>query len=144
MTASTWHELEGPILEAVADLEDTHDPLGMNAIAEHTGLSADQVGVGLKRLLPTDLLTGKELKSSGVYDVKGIRLLQRGRQVVQQWPSSDPFEGLLQILTERIAEEDDPDEQSRLERFRDAAGATSKEVLTGVLTALAQRMAGLG
>ena len=141
MADSTWEHLEQPILEAVAELEDTHDPLGLEAIAEHCGLSVEQVRVGVKRLLPTDLLSGKELAGLGVYDVMGIRLLPRGRQVVQQWPSSDPLEALLQVLSERIAQERDPDERGRLERFRDAAGSISKDVIAGTIVAVGQRMA---
>ena len=144
MVEPSWERLELPILEAVGELEDSHDALGLDLLAQHTGLPAAQVRIGVRRLLATDLLTGKELKGFGVYDVMGIHLLPRGRQVVRQWPASDPLEALLEVLSAQIAEEDDPEEQTRLERFRDAAGSVSKDVVAGTLVAVLQRMAGMG
>ena len=141
MAESTWEHLEQPILEAVAELEDTQDPLGIEGIAEHSGLPADEVRIGVKRLLDTDLMTGKELAGFGVYDVLGIRLLPRGRQVVRQWPSSDPADALLDVLAERIAQEKDPEKRSRLERLRDAVSSVSKDVIAGTIVAVGQRMA---
>lgn len=144
MAAPSWDRLERPILEAVAELEDIRDPLGLEPVSEQTGLPIEQVRVGVRRLLDTNLLTGREVATFDEYDAMGLRLLPKGRQLVRQWPPDETFESFYQLLAERIENEKDPETRSRLERFRDAAGGVGKDVLTATLTALVQRMAGLG
>ena len=52
---------------------------------------------------------------------------------IRQWPA-DSTEALVALLDERIADENDPEQRSRLERLRDALGELSGDVLRGVLT----------
>ncbi len=144
MAERSWETLEQPILEAVAELEDADVDVGLLAIADHTGLALDRVRIAVRRLLDTDLLTGIDASTMGGFDALDLRLLPRGRQLVRQWPSSDPAEAFLQLLAERIAEEPDPEERNRLEGVRDSAGQVGKGVLTGVITALVQQVTGLG
>jgi hypothetical protein len=143
MAERSWEELEQPILEAVAELE-RHRSTGLADIVAVTGLSAEQVKVGVSRLLPSDLLEGKELRGSArLLDVHGLRLLPKGRQAVDQWPSSDPAEAFLQVLAQRIAVEEDPEERGRLEKLWDSAGQVGKGVTAGVITAVVQQVSGL-
>jgi hypothetical protein len=103
MAERSWDELERPILEAVAELEDVDSSLGLPALANHTGLPLEQVRIGVRRLFETDLLTGSDASDMEAFDALALRLLPKGRQAVGQWPSSDPVEALLQVLAERIA-----------------------------------------
>ncbi len=110
MVERSWEGLEQRILEAVAELEHPDRSVRLADVAKHTALSLEQVKIGVSRLLPSDLLDGKEHRGDKrLLDVRGLRLLPRGRQVVHQWPSSDPAEAFLQLLAERIAEEPDPE-----------------------------------
>jgi hypothetical protein len=131
MAERSWDELERPILEAVAELEDVDSSLGPPALANHTGLPVEQVRIGVRRLFETDLLTGSDDSDMGVaFAARALRLLPKGRQAVGQWPSSDPVEALLQVLAERIAVEDDPVERGRLEKARDSFAQMAKGVAT--------------
>ncbi len=145
MVERSWERLEQPILEAVGELEDSDESLGLPAVAEQAGIPVEQVRIGVRRLLGTDLLDGEDTTGwSGTFSAMNLRLQPKGRQAVGQWPSSDPAEAFLQLLAERIAEEPDPDERNRLEGVLDSAGQVGKGVLTGVITALVQQVAGLG
>ncbi len=143
MVERSWEDLEQPILEAVAELEDADSSLGLPGIAAHTGLPLEQARIGVRRLFATDLLTGSDASSMGEFDAICLRLLPRGRQVVRQWPSSDPAEVFLQALAQRIAVEQDPEVRGRLEKARDSLGRVGQGVLAGVLTAVVQQVSGL-
>lgn len=70
-----------------------------------------------------------------------IKLLEKGRQEVSGWPASpggDYGAKLLDELERRIAEADDEEERTRLQRFRDAVADVGKGVVTGVLTDMAR------
>jgi hypothetical protein len=142
MAERTWETLEQPILEAVAELEDLDSSLGLATIAAHTGLPLERVRIGVNRLFGSHL-TGSEGSTFAGFNVLALRLLPKGRQVVDQWPSSDPAEVFLQALAQRIAVEDDPEVRSRLERLRDSASQVGKGVLAGISTAVVQQVTGL-
>ena len=146
MAERTWDELEQPILEAVAELEDELARVHLRDVVARSGLPAERVKIGVGRLLPTDLIEGNVLPGDGdrLNHVAGLRLLPRGRQAVGQWPSADPAEAFLELLTQRIATEDDPEDRGRLEKLRDSAGQVGKGVATSVLTAFVQQVTGLG
>ncbi len=143
MVERSWETLERPILEAVAELEDEKRHVSLHDVAERTGRPTEHVAIGVRRLFDTNLLDGKELPGAKPYEARGLRLLPQGRQVVGQWPSSDPAEAFLELLAQRIATEEDPEERGRLERLRDSTGEVGKGVLTGIVTALVQQVTGL-
>lgn len=143
MAERTGEDLEQPVLEAVAELEDEKRHVSLHDVAERAELPTDQVAIGVRRLLPTDLLDGTELPGDKPYEARGLRLLPRGRQAVRQWPSADPAEAFLQALAQRIAVEPDPEQRGRLEKLRASTGEVGKGVLTGVVTALVQQVTGL-
>ncbi len=143
MVERSWEDLEQPILEAVAELEDTDVDVGLPALADHTGLPLDRVRIGVRRLFDTDLLTGLDASADEFYPIS-LRLLPRGRQMVRQWPSNDPAEALLQALAQRIAVEQDPEVRGRLEKARDSLGRVGQGVLAGIITAVVQQVSGLG
>lgn len=145
MAERTWEGLEQPILEAVAALEDEKPRVHLRDVVERTGLPAERVKIGVGRLLQTDLLTANVLPGDGdaLNHVAGLRLLPRGRQAVGQWPSADPAEAFLQVLAQRIATEDDPEERGRMQRWLDSARQVGAGVTTGVVTAVIQQVTGL-
>ena len=144
MADRSWEDLEQPILEAVAALEDEIDDVGLAALVERTGLSLDEVRIGTRRLFDSDLLTGLDATAAnGVFQAFSLRLLPRGRQAVGQWPSADPAEAFLQTLAQRIAVEEDPEERGRLQRWLDSGRQVGTGVATGVVTAVVQQVTGL-
>lgn len=88
MAEQSWNDLEQPILEAVAALEGEKRIIFLHDVAERTGLPVDRVGVGVRRLLGTDLLDGKELVDGDQYEAAGLRLLAEGRRAIGQWPAA--------------------------------------------------------
>ncbi len=143
MVERSWEDLEQPILEAVAELEDTGTDIGLTALADHTGLPLVRLRIGVRRLFDTNLLTGLDASAEEFYPIS-LRLLPEGRQAVGQWPSSDPAEAFLQALGQRVAAEEDPKERSRLEDVQRSAGEVGKGVLAGIITAVVQQVTGLG
>jgi hypothetical protein len=96
----------------------------------------------VRRLFETDLLTGSDA-SDMEFNALALRLLPKGRQAVDQWPSSDPAEAFLQVLAQRIAVEEDPEERGRLQRWLDSGRQVGTGVATGVVTAVVQQVTGL-
>lgn len=144
MAESTWEAREIPILEAVAAAGG--EPLESDAIVEATGLEPSAVGYGVEALVDGQYLTGKDWgdMSSTFPEWGRLRLAERGRRAVGAWPREEGgLDVLLDLLAERIAATDDPDERSRLERFRDAAKDMGSQVGTSLLTAWLKSVAGL-
>ncbi len=54
MVERSWETLEHPILEAIGELEDSDESLGLPAVAEQAGIPVEQVRIGVRRLLGTD------------------------------------------------------------------------------------------
>ncbi len=145
MVERSWETLEHPILEAIGELEDSDESLGLPAVAEQAGIPVEQVRIGVRRLLGTDLLDGEDMTGwSGTFSAMNLRLRPKGRQAVGQWPSSDPAEAFLQALGQRIGADHDPEERSRLEDVQRSAGEVGKGVLAGIITAVVQQVTGLG
>lgn len=145
MAERSWETLEQPILEAVAEREDRQDSwCDIAAVAAQAGLPAEQVTIGVRRLLATDLLDGNYGTAYDGSDAFGLSLLPKGRQAVGQWPSSNPAEAFLQVLAHRIAVEEDHEVRGRLEKLRDSAGHVGKGVAAGIITAVVQQVSGLG
>lgn len=126
----TWYEREAPILEVVYTREEAGDRTDLNHVAEATGLDPAVAGRAVRSLVESDYLDGSDV--TGLDDVLtflNLRLLERGRREIGQWPPG-PAEALIALLDRRIDATTDPDERSRLERFRDAAALFVRDVGT--------------
>jgi len=70
-------------------------------------------------------------------------LSERGRRAVGQWPSEDPWAGLVDLLGKQIAEEQDPIKRGKLQRFLEGVLSSGKAVGVSVLTKYVEQQAGL-
>jgi len=143
MAESTWDTREMPILEAVADAEAAGADATNDTIAEATGLEDREIQRGLLALYEAQYLTGIEAAAEELCYLINIRLLERGRREVRQWPAENAVDRFVEALSERIEETTDPEERSRLEKLREGALSIGRDVLVAVLTKVATGGVGL-
>lgn len=120
MAESTWSTLEVPILEAIATLEDMHGT-NAEAIAARLDKDLDVCLKSLVSLIEAGYIAGRVDKFlGGTVKVRFIRLLERGKVQVGQWPSdADIYENLLELLDRQMAAADKA-EQKRIGAVKDA------------------------
>ena len=142
MVESTWEARELRILEAVATgEEERRDQLTNDDVAELTGLEPEEVERGLLALIDATppYIDGAHAAAGGeLCYLIGIRLLERGRREVRQWPP-DSATAFIEELKQRMENSSDPVERSRLQKLLDAALSVSREVLGEVLGAIATK-----
>jgi hypothetical protein len=135
--ATQWERVDRPVLEKVAELGgDDEDPIrNTHVLTEALGDDFDQrrVARSVGRLVDGRYLDASDACSSDSDEWLAIRLAEKGRRFVGMWPSDDAARALLELLDERIAQEDDPDERTRLQGLREAAKNVGQGVLSGVL-----------
>ena len=133
---STWNEREVPILEAVYAIEEQGNGAQSRGLAEITGLELGVAMRAVAALVESQHLAGSDVPSMAdrFPDYINLRLLERGRRAIGQWPPG-PGDAFLVALNRLIAAETDPDERSRLTRLRDAAVDVGKQVLAGAVVA---------
>lgn len=141
----TWESRERPLLAAVARAEETGARADTQSLAHDTGLTTRDASIGLRALSEAEYVTG--IDATGLdgppFELLNVRLLERGRRAVGQWPADDLREVFVAILDDRIANSSDPEERSRLERLRDGAVSVGREVLISLLSSFARQAAGL-
>lgn len=146
--ADEWLTEDLPILHAVRQLEDENDPgatFRVQDIAPVAGVE-DQSRVVklLVRLARADYLDGDPLETmSGVHDVFVQGLTERGRRAVGQWPSQDPWAGLVELLSQQIDQEPDEDKRTRLIKVRDGVLSAGRGIGVTLLTKYLEQQAGL-
>lgn len=142
-----WKDVEQPILEAIAALQDEKHgaPISrVSEVVERTELEpelvrnvlGDLVSAGYVEAAPIEVM-----ESVTPVDWLNIRLLERGKVTTRRWP--DSYAAFLQTLQEQIDATDDPEEQSKLEQVRDGFLRLSGNVATNVLATFLARAAGL-
>lgn len=143
--SSTWESRELPLLAAVARAEQTGTPADTHSLANDTRLTTRDASMGLRALYDAEYLTGIDATtmSGPSFDLLDVRLLERGRRAVGQWPADDLRQVLLAILEQRISSTADPEERSRLERFREGVIGVGTEVVTSLLSSFLRHAAGL-
>jgi hypothetical protein len=141
----TWEQREYILLEFIARAEEEQDePLVSWLLAASTGLDDRDVQLGLRALYEAGYIAGNDAGiNQRTFDLIDIRLLERGRRAVGQWPSEDTYNAFFDILNERIVAAESDEERTQLEQVRDTALAVGRDVVTSVLSALARQMAGL-
>jgi hypothetical protein len=140
---STWESRELPILECIAWAEAQGRTIDLSTVIAEAGIDRKSAETGAEALYDAGYLTGIKASSFDGYDLINIRLQERGRRAVGQWPSEDPFGSLIGYLESRIEVEEDPEAKTKLQRLLGAVLETGREVGTSVLTALLQRQMGL-
>lgn len=77
------------------------------------------------------------------FDLGEVRLLERGHRATGRWPSDDPFEAFTELLEKQIAQEDDPEQRSKLQAVLGAVIDVGKGTASGLLTAYLKHVAGI-
>lgn len=114
-------------------------------IAEHSDLPLSDVKASVRDLLEAypAYITASDASDVTEWDVMGIRLTERGRRAVGQWPGGDAYDSLLEVLDSHIEAETEPDQRAALEKFRDGALQVTREVGVSLLTAWMKSQTGL-
>jgi hypothetical protein len=144
MATATWRTREVPILEAIAGLTLEHKAVPRSsAIARATGLTAQEVALGIERLAEAGYIeySSRLNHSVGGQSYVGIGLLERGLREVGVWPNEGVGVTFVTVMDERIELASDPEQRSRLKSLRDAALGVGQEVVAGVLTEAVKRAA---
>lgn len=133
--------METPILAAIADCTPKPGKPGpfSTDIGDVTGLEYGQITTGLERLVEAGYVTANRLRSGAEVLFANLHLTERGLRACGVWPSDDPFEDLVRVLTEQIAREPDQERAGRLRRLLSAVVDAGRDVGVGVLTELATR-----
>ena len=143
----TWETVELPILESTRQAEvDGEDQFNNDDLATATGFERpliDRTLLALTEAFPP-YITGVSAASEELCYLLGIRLLERGRRAVRQWPNEDAAEQFLELVEKRANETEDPEERSRLRQLLSTAGSISRETLAEVIAAVVTNAAGIG
>ena len=144
MARSTWQARDLPILEAVAAAEEADAAIDSDGLATATGLSETAVARGLAALMDGEYISGDDVGSqTTLFALLDVRLRERGRRVVGQWPSEDPFDGLIAVLEARLAEESNTERKGKLHALLDALRGVGRDVAVAVLTDLVKQHVGV-
>ncbi len=143
-----WSDRDLPVLKAVAAAEDAElDQLNVEELSKDLGMPSMTVARSLVLLHDHGFIGGEPVKAM---DPKACvafiepHLLVAGPRALGEWPSDDPYEELIRVLEERISQETNEQERTRLQRVRDDLYLMGKGAAGALLTSFLQRMAGLG
>lgn len=141
---SIW-ERELVLLQAIAQAEQESDEdTDSYRLPEATGLESREAESGLRALFDARFTTGTDVSGfDQVFGLLAIRLLERGRRAVGQWPPEDQYDAFVAVLEQQISDAATDEERTRLDRIRDAAVGVGRDVLTSVLSAWARQAGGL-
>lgn len=139
----TWDSRERPLLEAIARAEEEDRSINNDDLAVDTGLDRHAVDRGLLALVEASYVGGIDAAAEEVCYLLDIRLRERGRRAVDQWPSENPGEELLKLLAHRVEIAETAEERSRWQRVLEAARGLGGKAVTEVTIALLKREAGL-
>lgn len=148
VSGDEWLFKDLAVLEAVRDLEE-EAPVGQqftaSDVASRLALDLDACMKLLLRLARADYIDADPVTTaSGVHEVYVVGLAERGRRAVGQWPSSDPWTNLVELLGQQIEAEPDEDKRSKLLKFRDGVLTSGRGVGLSLLTKYLEQQAGLG
>jgi hypothetical protein len=144
MVKSTW-ERDAQVMEAIRSFErDRPDERTGQRLSKLTDLDQGEIDEILVSLADADYVHARDEPSAAeLHWWWDIRLRERGRRAVGQWPSEDPAQALIQLLEERVALTEDPVERSRLEKVLGTVRDVGTSVLSGVLRDLLRNAAGI-
>lgn len=144
MALSTWETREQRALEAIFEAEEAdQDAFSTVDLAESLGIDISKARRSARALYEAGYIYGSDASTTAGFDLLGMRLLERGRRAVGQWPSEDVYDALVRLLQAQIAEEEDPERRTRLQRLLTSVTEVGKDVAGGVLVSLARQVLGL-
>jgi DNA-binding transcriptional ArsR family regulator len=129
-----WTNRDYPVLREIVQVIDTGDLARLEELAEATGLELQQVSRAITALERRGYVTADRSLAGvmGASEVSGEAYLVTGLHPSGDDAVSQLVSGLRQAADE-IA---DPDEKSKLRKLADEVGGVSRDVLSGVLTAV--------
>jgi hypothetical protein len=143
-----WASEDLPVLEAVRKLERML-PAGQymdgQSVANVTGFEHGRVIHLTNRLVKANYLLGEAMTidTGVIHEVYVTGLAERGRRVIGQWPSEDPWANLIDLLQRQIDEEPDAERHGKLVRFRDGVLSGGRAIGVSLLTKYLEQQAGL-
>lgn len=145
MASRTWETRELPLLDVIAaDEEDGPTyALPSDEVGQRAGLDPMAAQIGLRELHRAGYIRGVDVSSHDGWGLINIKLEERGRRAVGQWPSENGYDELIRLLDGRLASTDEEDERSSLRRLRDAATDVGRGVVSAVIYDLGRGMAGM-
>lgn len=142
MAHETWETVAIPILSYIADHEED-GLIGIGDIADAIGAKPMTVALEIDRLASAGYLrsgVNRQLTGGDARPWFFQPLLEeRGARVIGIWPGEDPYADFLNAIDRRIAEEVQPEERSKLQKFRAGVADVGKGVAVGVLLDVAKR-----
>jgi hypothetical protein len=119
---STWESRELPVLEALRALEvereaRRHPKIDLGEVADRVELPRHAVDAAAQALYEADppYISGTPAWGTGPWQVINLRLTERGRRAVRQWPSDEVYEAFVGALQRRIDAEPDEVKRGKLE-----------------------------
>ena len=143
-----WQRDILPVLRAIYDLMDElqEDALDGDELMSRlvTGDRDENVLYGVLKQINRGGYA--DVQFAGAMTVAFVQPTEKGLQTTRGWPmpGQGDVDALLQLLDQRIASPDTPEEErTRLERLRAAAGGVSQSVLASLLSAWLSHVSGI-
>jgi hypothetical protein len=143
MATGTWQTRELPILEAIAAAEAAGEDINSDDIPTATGIPQVAVTGGLRALLDAGMIAGARINTFGGFGMLMIRLREKGRRAVGQWPTGDPVSDLVRLIEARELAAADPLERGRLRALLDAVVDVGKGTASDLLASLIRQTTGM-
>jgi len=142
-----WQDIR-PVLDATYRVIDERDTANEDVVNDALGRAHGDVRTerALALLTETGYIGGPSIDSTPVPVL--IEPTEKGLQEASGWPrdggGDEQVALLLQLLDERIADQQTPEEEKgKLRRAREAFAGLSRDVAVGVLTAYTTRATGI-
>jgi hypothetical protein len=149
--ASTWESRDLAVLEVIRAAEIKASDTGYAVLRDPQSLAAEldlprhEILASLRDLAEAQppYVIGTDASDISEWYLTDIRLTERGRRAVGQWPSEEAYDALLQLLSQEIDAEPEAEKRRGLEKMRDGVLQAGREVGVALLTAWAKAQAGL-
>lgn len=145
MAPRTWETRELPLLEviAAAEQEGPTYALPSDEVGRRAGLDQMAAQMGRRELHRAGYIRGADVSSHDGWGLINIKLEERGRRQVGQWPSENGYDELIRLLDGRLESTDDEDERGSLRRLRDAATDVGRGAVSALIYDLGRGNGGM-
>jgi hypothetical protein len=138
-----WATIDLPVLKAIDRLAEHRPQVNTRDISGEINESAIAVQHSVRRLYDAGYIDGFDATTQTEYfDLMNLRLLERGLQAVEAWPS-DTYDGLLVQIRDELDRETDGARRGRLKALLDGLAGAGREIAVEFLAEWAKRSAGL-
>lgn len=136
--ARTWETHELPVLQVIEE----HEPVERMAViidALAGQLDQDEVEETARRLLRAGYIDAVDASGSADLELLEIRLEEKARVRLGQWPGDEIGEAFLALLRQQADTTTDEGERRRLDNAVSSLAAIGGQTLSGILTQLLMR-----